>query len=211
MLLPAHIHVLSSCLRLTSSFSLLYRLFPAPHAPAAGHNHYVMCAQFHPKEDLVASASLDQTVRVWDIGGLRKKSVAPGGGGGPGGGAGDDMLRLPQVGVGAGREPGAGHAGEGWGMGCCAGWPGLFTAAVREGEGALHDVAGAGLAASGCWHLLQAGAMWGMIATLDQGGHVGHGCSRGPRRPCARVWLCNLRRCSVSLLPLFWLQNSAAC
>lgn len=32
-----------------------------------GHNHYVMCAQFHPKDaDLVVSASLDQTVRVWD-------------------------------------------------------------------------------------------------------------------------------------------------
>lgn len=42
-----------------------------------GHNHYVMCAQFHPKEDLVVSASLDQTVRVWDISGLRKKSSAP--------------------------------------------------------------------------------------------------------------------------------------
>uniref|UniRef100_A0A671WFX1 COPI coat complex subunit alpha n=1 Tax=Sparus aurata TaxID=8175 RepID=A0A671WFX1_SPAAU len=26
-----------------------------------GHNHYVMCAQFHPSEDLVVSASLDQT------------------------------------------------------------------------------------------------------------------------------------------------------
>ena len=64
-------------------------------AVLTGHNHYVMCAQFHPKEDLVASASLDQTVRVWDIGGLRKKSVAPGGGGG--GGGGDDMLRLPQM------------------------------------------------------------------------------------------------------------------
>ena len=47
-----------------------------------------MCAQFHPKEDLVASASLDQTVRVWDIGGLRKKTVAPGAGGG------DDMRML---------------------------------------------------------------------------------------------------------------------
>jgi hypothetical protein len=34
------------------------------------------------------SASLDQTVRVWDISGLRKKSVAP---------SGDEMLRLPQV------------------------------------------------------------------------------------------------------------------
>ena len=43
-----------------------------------GHNHYVMCAQFHPSEDLLVSASLDQTVRVWDISGLRKKSVAPG-------------------------------------------------------------------------------------------------------------------------------------
>eukprot|EP00197_Chlamydomonas_leiostraca_P002770 CAMPEP_0202857082 /NCGR_PEP_ID=MMETSP1391-20130828/157_1 /ASSEMBLY_ACC=CAM_ASM_000867 /TAXON_ID=1034604 /ORGANISM="Chlamydomonas leiostraca, Strain SAG 11-49" /LENGTH=1227 /DNA_ID=CAMNT_0049535841 /DNA_START=68 /DNA_END=3751 /DNA_ORIENTATION=+ len=53
-----------------------------------GHNHYVMCASFHPKEDLVVSASLDQTVRVWDIGGLRKKTVAPGG---------EDMLRLPQM------------------------------------------------------------------------------------------------------------------
>ncbi len=40
-----------------------------------GHNHYVMCAQFHPKDDLVVSASLDQTIRVWDIAGLRKKTV----------------------------------------------------------------------------------------------------------------------------------------
>lgn len=37
-----------------------------------------MCAQFHPSEDLVASASLDQTIRIWDISGLRKKSSAPG-------------------------------------------------------------------------------------------------------------------------------------
>jgi len=36
-----------------------------------------MCASFHPKEDLVISASLDQTVRVWDISGLRQKSSAP--------------------------------------------------------------------------------------------------------------------------------------
>jgi coatomer protein complex subunit alpha (xenin) len=35
-----------------------------------------MCAQFHPKEDLVISASLDQTVRVWDFSGLRKKTVS---------------------------------------------------------------------------------------------------------------------------------------
>ncbi|KAI8854997.1 coatomer WD associated region-domain-containing protein [Chytridium lagenaria] len=32
---------------------------------------------FHPKEDLVVSASLDQTVRVWDISGLRKKHATP--------------------------------------------------------------------------------------------------------------------------------------
>jgi coatomer subunit alpha len=61
-------------------------------AVLTGHNHYVMCAQFHPKEDLVVSASLDQTVRVWDIGGLRKKNVAPGAGGGGG-----DDLRLSQM------------------------------------------------------------------------------------------------------------------
>lgn len=41
-----------------------------------GHNHYAMCAQFHPKEDLIVSASLDQSVRVWDISGLRKKHSA---------------------------------------------------------------------------------------------------------------------------------------
>ena len=38
-----------------------------------------MCAQFHLSEDLVASASLDQTVRIWDISGLRKKSAVPSG------------------------------------------------------------------------------------------------------------------------------------
>ena len=47
-----------------------------------------MCASFHPKDDLVVSASLDQTVRVWDIAGLRKKTVAPGS---------EDVLRMPQV------------------------------------------------------------------------------------------------------------------
>lgn len=50
-----------------------------------GHSHYVMLAQFHPTEDLIVLASLDQTVRVWDISGLRKKHLAPGGGMGPGG------------------------------------------------------------------------------------------------------------------------------
>ena len=44
-------------------------------AVLTGHNHYVMCAAFHPKDDLVVSASLDQTVRVWDTTGLRKKNT----------------------------------------------------------------------------------------------------------------------------------------
>ena len=59
-------HVVTHCYSLqacklscfVSSFSVL-----------TGHNHYVMCAQFHPSEDMVVSASLDQTVRVWDISG----------------------------------------------------------------------------------------------------------------------------------------------
>ena len=34
-----------------------------------------MCAAFHPSEDLIVSASLDQTVRVWDTTGLRKKQM----------------------------------------------------------------------------------------------------------------------------------------
>ncbi|KCV70649.1 coatomer protein complex, subunit alpha (xenin) [Fonticula alba] len=44
-------------------------------AVLTGHNHYVMSAEFHPKEDLIVSASLDQTVRVWDISGLRRKAM----------------------------------------------------------------------------------------------------------------------------------------
>lgn len=52
-------------------------LYPFPVCTMTGHNHYTMCAQFHPKEDLVVSASLDQSVRVWDISGLRKKHSAP--------------------------------------------------------------------------------------------------------------------------------------
>ncbi|CAK9171838.1 unnamed protein product [Ilex paraguariensis] len=46
-----------------------------------------MCALFHHKDDLVVSASLDQTVRVWDIGALRKKTVSPA----------DDFLQLSQM------------------------------------------------------------------------------------------------------------------
>lgn len=51
-------------------------------AVLTGHNHYVMCATFGPfgssASDLVASASLDQTIRIWDISGLKRKhSTAP--------------------------------------------------------------------------------------------------------------------------------------
>ena len=42
-----------------------------------GHNHYVMCAQFHPVEDLVASASLDQTIRIWDVSGKHRTVFTP--------------------------------------------------------------------------------------------------------------------------------------
>ena len=35
-----------------------------------------MCAAFHPTDDLIVSASLDQTVRVWDIVGLKTKNTA---------------------------------------------------------------------------------------------------------------------------------------
>lgn len=48
---------------------LLFFFSPLTNSVLTGHNHYVMCAQFHPSEDLVVSASLDQTVRVWDISG----------------------------------------------------------------------------------------------------------------------------------------------
>ena len=63
-------------------------LFPPP-SVLTGHNHYVVCAQFNPSEDLVAFASLDQTIYIWDVSGLRKKTVAPGAGGL------DDHLRNP--------------------------------------------------------------------------------------------------------------------
>jgi len=56
-------------------------------AVLTGHSHYVMSVQFHPKEDLIFSASMDQLVRVWDISGLRKTSPNSGrpGGSNPGG------------------------------------------------------------------------------------------------------------------------------
>jgi WD40 repeat protein len=34
-----------------------------------------MCAQFHPTEDQIVSASLDQTVRIWDFSGKHSHSL----------------------------------------------------------------------------------------------------------------------------------------
>lgn len=48
----------------------VYAVIFSPYSVLAGHSHFVMCAMFHPSEDLIVSASLDQTVRVWDISGL---------------------------------------------------------------------------------------------------------------------------------------------
>ena len=39
-----------------------------------GHNHYVMSASFHPVRDMVVSASLDQTLRLWDLTNLKPHS-----------------------------------------------------------------------------------------------------------------------------------------
>ncbi|KAK6042602.1 hypothetical protein COOONC_19893, partial [Cooperia oncophora] len=89
---------------ITFLFFLLYIRFYTYHSknfPVLGHNHYVMCAQFHPSEDLVASASLDQTVRIWDISGLRKKQLPGGGGSAPRSGTGPqsqaDLFGQPDV------------------------------------------------------------------------------------------------------------------
>lgn len=48
-----------------------------------------MCALFHPKEDLLVSASLDQTLRVWDISSLKRKNASSS--------PADDLLRLSQM------------------------------------------------------------------------------------------------------------------
>ena len=38
-----------------------------------------MCARFHPKDDLIISSSLDQTIRVWDFKSLKSKHASAGG------------------------------------------------------------------------------------------------------------------------------------
>lgn len=54
-----------------------------------------MCARFHPGgEDLLVSASLDQTVRVWDVSALRSKTVGAGAGGIGGGGSGGGGMGM---------------------------------------------------------------------------------------------------------------------
>ena len=62
-----------------------------------------MSASFHPREDLIVSASLDQTVRVWDTAGLKKKQSAGSGASGDGRDGGRDL----------GRDLGSGGSGGG--------------------------------------------------------------------------------------------------
>lgn len=50
-----------------------------------------MSASFHPKQDLVVSASLDQSVRVWDISALKQKNANVGTG------PGDEFLKFTQL------------------------------------------------------------------------------------------------------------------
>ena len=65
MLLPIGSHSVLTICTVSDRHSMIFHYYSV----LTGHNHYVMCAQFHPSEDLVASASLDQTIRIWDISG----------------------------------------------------------------------------------------------------------------------------------------------
>jgi coatomer protein complex subunit alpha (xenin) len=40
-----------------------------------GHSHYVMCARFHHEDTLIASCSLDHSIRVWDFFKLKEMSM----------------------------------------------------------------------------------------------------------------------------------------
>ncbi|ESU37010.1 Putative WD-repeat family protein [Giardia duodenalis] len=44
-------------------------------ADLVGHRDLVMCARWHPTEDLIVTASMDATVRVWDISSIRTKGA----------------------------------------------------------------------------------------------------------------------------------------
>ena len=63
-----HVHVCLLCRHWAYTTCTEETVSPLP-SVLTGHNHYVMCAQFHATEDLVASASLDQTIRIWDVAG----------------------------------------------------------------------------------------------------------------------------------------------
>lgn len=43
-------------------------------ADLIGHREFVMCARWHPTEDLVATASMDSTVRVWDVSNAQQRA-----------------------------------------------------------------------------------------------------------------------------------------
>lgn len=44
-------------------------------ADLVGHRDLVMCARWHPTEDLIVTASMDATVRVWDVSSIRVKGA----------------------------------------------------------------------------------------------------------------------------------------
>lgn len=80
-----------------------------------GHSHFVMSAFFHPKEMLIVSASMDQTLRVWDISGLKKSATSSSipasnmGGSNPGGFEGLDNFTSVKY-ILEGHDRGVNHA-----------------------------------------------------------------------------------------------------
>lgn len=43
-------------------------------ASVVGHREFVMCARFHKRDDLLATASMDTTVRIWDLSPIIKEA-----------------------------------------------------------------------------------------------------------------------------------------